>query len=74
MTDSEDGIVIADAKLRRELARKFPATWKRMQRRKKYLQEEIGIYPDDSVLLLSNVQARLMPCLLSPSHALVCRG
>ncbi len=71
MTDAEDGIALADEALRTELAKKFPECWKRIQKRKAFLEQELGIHPDESLLPLSNLQARLMPCLLSSEYALV---
>ena len=74
MTDAEDGIALADESLRREIAKKFPDCWNRIQKRKSFMEKELGIYPDESLLPLSNLQARLMPCLLSPDYALVGGG
>jgi hypothetical protein len=71
MTDAEDGIVLADEELRKDLEERFPECWKRIQKRKAFLEAELGIHPDESLLPLSNIQARVMPCLFSPEHALV---
>jgi hypothetical protein len=71
MTDAEDGIALADEALRNEIARKFPSCWTRIQNRRAFLEEQLGIHPDEALLPLSNLQARVMPCLLSPEYALV---
>jgi hypothetical protein len=73
MTDAEDGIALADEGLRSELAEQYPACWNRIRRRRAFLEKELGIHPDDSLLPLSNLQARLMPCLLSPLYAVSAR-
>jgi Xaa-Pro aminopeptidase len=73
MTDAEDGIALADEGLRRELAEGYPACWSRIRRRRALLERELGIHADDSLLPLSNLQARVMPCLLSPLYAVVAR-
>ncbi len=71
MTDAEDGIALADRALRNEIAREFPSCWTRIQNRRAFLEEQLGIHPDEALLPLSNLQARVMPCLLSPEYALV---
>jgi len=73
LTDAEDGIALADDALRREIADRYPACWSRIRRRRAVLEKEIGIHPDESLLPLSNLQARLMPCLLSPLYAVAAR-
>jgi hypothetical protein len=69
LTDAEDGVALADEALRREIADRYPACWSRIRRRRAMLEKELGIHPDESLLPLSNLQARLMPCLLSPLYA-----
>ncbi|MEE9308961.1 MAG: hypothetical protein V3V57_15690, partial [Spirochaetia bacterium] len=71
MTDAEDGIALADKALRNEIVREFPSCWTRIQNRRAFLEEQLGIHPDEALLPLSNLQARVMPCLLSPEYALV---
>jgi len=73
LTDAEDGLVLADDSLREEIAHRYPACWSRIRRRRAMLERELGIHPDESLLPLSNLQARLMPCLLSPLYAIVAR-
>lgn len=67
---SEDGVVIADAALREELERDYPAVWERMKKRREYLGEEIGLALPECVLPMSNSLGYFKPYLLS-KHAVV---
>jgi hypothetical protein len=60
-TNAEDGIVLADASLRATLAQKFPKMWQRMQARRQFMTEGLGLHLDESVLPLSNTPAWLPP-------------
>ena len=61
----EDGIILADEKLRTEWQRKFPSSWKRIVERRKFMIEKIGIKIKPEVLPLSNIPAYFAPYLLS---------
>jgi hypothetical protein len=63
-SNAEDGIALADDKLRAELAAKYPACSKRISARRKFMQEELGIKLHDSVLPLGNIPAWLPPFAL----------
>jgi len=67
----EDGIVLADELLRTELQQKFPETWKRIQARRKFMKDVIGINLKPEVLPLSNIPAYLPPYMLSPECILI---
>jgi hypothetical protein len=67
----EDGIALADEALRKEIAQKFPATWARIQARRKFMSEVIGIQLKPEVLPFSNIPAYLPPFVLSPGRVLV---
>ncbi len=67
---AEGGVAIADEALRRELAEKFPATWARMQRRRQYMTDILGIPLDESVLPMSDTVGYLRPLLLNRACAL----
>jgi hypothetical protein len=67
----EDGIALADEHLRSQLAEAFPETWRRIQARRKFMQEIIGISLKPEVLPFSNIPAYLCPFLLSPEQVLV---
>jgi hypothetical protein len=63
-TDAEDGVVLADSALRGELARRYPPMWARIQARREFMQGELGLRLDESVLPLSNIPAWLPPYAL----------
>lgn len=67
----EDGIAIADAALRTEIAQKYPECWARIQQRRQFMQEVIGIRLKPEVLPFSNIPAYLPPFVLSPEKVLV---
>lgn len=64
-SNMEDGIVLADEALRNEWAERFPASWKRIQLRRSFMINEIGINIKPEVLPLSNIAAYYTPYLLS---------
>jgi hypothetical protein len=66
----EDGIALADEALRAELAQKFPEMWQRIQARRKFMAEVIGIKLKPEVLPFSNIPAYLPPYMLSPGRVL----
>lgn len=66
----EDGIALADEALRAELAQKFPEMWQRIQARRKFMAEVIGINLKPEVLPFSNIPAYLPPYMLSPGRVL----
>jgi hypothetical protein len=67
--NAEDGVVLADDTLRAELKTRFPACWQRIQHRRQFMQNQIGITLDESVLPLSNIPAWLAPFALDLKHA-----
>lgn len=67
---AEDGVAIADEELQRELRNRYPETWRRMQLRKKYMKECLGITLKDEVLPLSDICGYLRPLLLNHECAL----
>jgi hypothetical protein len=72
--NAEDGIVLADAALRAELAKEYPAMWRRIVARRAFMRERLGIRLDDSVLPLSNTPGWLPPYALDLDTALVKNG
>ncbi len=66
----EDGIALADEGLRAEFAAKYPEAWGRIQARRKFLTEKIGIKLKPEVLPFSNIPAYLPPYFLSPKMAM----
>jgi hypothetical protein len=73
-TNIEDGIALADAALRATLARNDPDLWGRVQRRRTFMREALGIELHPDVLPLSNIPAYLPPFLLSPDRAMTLAG
>jgi len=67
----EDGIAIADEALRHEIAQQFPEMWQRIQARRTFMQDVIGISLKPEVLPFSNIPAYLPPYLLSGGRVLV---
>jgi Creatinase/Prolidase N-terminal domain len=67
----EDGIALADEALRTEIAQKFPGMWARIQARRTFMEQVIGIRLKPEVLPFSNIPAYLPPYMLSPEKALV---
>ncbi|MGO8676940.1 MAG: M24 family metallopeptidase [Limisphaerales bacterium] len=62
--NGEDGIVLADARLRGQLAQGFPELWKRVQARRAFMRDALGIDIDESVLPLGNIPGWLPPWAL----------
>jgi hypothetical protein len=73
-TNIEDGIALADATLRAELAAAHPDAWARIQARRRFMRESLGIELHDDVLPLSNLAAHLPPFVLRPDRAMTLAG
>ncbi len=73
-TNIEDGIALADATLRAELAAAYPDAWVRIQARRRFMRESLGIELHEDVLPLSNLAAHLPPFLLRPDRAMTLAG
>jgi hypothetical protein len=69
-TNIEDGIALADAELRDELASRYPGTWARIGARRAFMRDELGIDLHPDVLPFSNIPAYLPPFLLRPDRAM----
>jgi hypothetical protein len=69
-TNIEDGIALADDELRAELAARYPDAWRRIEARRAFMKEELGIELHADVLPLSNIPAHLPPFLLRPDHVM----
>ena len=69
-TNMEDGIAIADTDLREEFQVKHPEAWDRIQARKSFMRDEVGIRLKPEVLPFSNIPSYLPPYLLSPWRAM----
>jgi hypothetical protein len=69
-TNIEDGIALADEELRDEFAQKYPEAWGRIQARRRFMEDTLGIPLRPEVLPFSNIPAYLSPYLLSPRQAM----
>ena len=64
--NAEDGIALADEALRAEIATRHPACWKRIQARRRFMTDALGISLDTSVLPFSNTPAWFCPYAMNP--------
>ncbi|MCI0346236.1 MAG: hypothetical protein L0221_12460 [Chloroflexi bacterium] len=73
-TNIEDTIALADEALRSAFAAADPAAWKRVQERRHFMAEALGIELHPDVLPFSNIPAYLPPFLLRPDRAMSLAG
>jgi hypothetical protein len=71
--NAEDGIALADEALREEIAGRLPHMWRRIEARRTFMQQALGLEIDASVLPLSNTPGWLAPYSLAPSRMFVRR-
>lgn len=69
----EDTLAIADATLRTEVQAQFPAAWGRIQARRAFMRDQLGITLADEVLPLSTAPAYLPPFWLKSELVCVAR-
>ncbi len=69
-TNIEDGVALADGSLRAALATAYPEAWRRIQARRRFMAEALGIDLHPDVLPFSNLAAFLPPFLLRPDRAM----
>jgi hypothetical protein len=69
-TNIEDGIALADEALRGALAGRYPGAWARIQARRTFMRDALGIDLHPDVLPFSNIPAWLPPFLLRPDRAM----
>lgn len=69
-TNIEDGIALCDEPMRHEFENKYPDAWTRIQKRRHFVMETLGIRLKPETLLFSNIPVYLTPYLLSPTLAL----
>ncbi len=67
-TRMEDGVVLADAELRRSLRALYPACYDRCQKRRTFMTDVLGIDLPEEVLPLSNVPTIVAPFFLRPNQ------
>jgi hypothetical protein len=66
----EDGVALLDQRGRGEFAERYPDAWDRIEVRRAFMAEALGIKLKAEVLPFSNIPAYLPPFLLSPRHVL----
>ncbi len=69
-TNIEDGVALADESLRRDLAGAYPDAWSRIQARRRFMADALGIDLHPDVLPFSNLAGHLTPFLLRPDRAM----
>ena len=69
-TNIEDGIALADASLRDTFAAGYPEAWARIEARRRFMRDALGIDLHPDVLPFSNIPAVLPPFLLRPDRAM----
>jgi hypothetical protein len=69
-TNIEDGVALADAETRAQLAARYPAMWRRVGQRRAFMADVLGITLRPEVLPLSNLAGYLPPFWLSPQLAM----
>lgn len=69
--NAEDGVVLADAALRAALQAQYPAMWRRIEARRRFMIGALGFTLDPSVLPLGNTSGWLPPYVLELQAALV---
>ncbi len=69
-TNIEDGIALADQSLRAAFAADYPAAWARIQARRDFMANDLGIDLHPDVLPFSNIPAYLAPFLLRPDRVM----
>ena len=73
-TNIEDGVALADESLRAEFAAAYPDAWQRIQARRRFMTDTLGIDLHPDVLPFSNLAAHLPPFLLRPDRAMTLAG
>jgi len=73
-TNIEDGVALADGSLRRAFAAAYPAAWTRIQARRAFMADQLGIQLHPDVLPFSNIPAWLPPFLLRTERAMTVAG
>jgi Xaa-Pro aminopeptidase len=66
----EDTVVLGDGALRDELARDYPEVWQRIEARRAFMRDGLGLQPREEILPLSTMPGYLPPYWLDDS--LVC--
>jgi hypothetical protein len=69
-TNIEDTLALADEDLRAALQQQYPEAWARIERRRDFIRDVLGIRLKPEVLPFSNIPAYLPPFWLAPRRAM----
>ncbi|NKB52245.1 MAG: M24 family metallopeptidase [Rhizobiaceae bacterium] len=72
-TNVEDGIILLDGEGRSEFAQNYPQAMQRIERRRAFMEDALGIGLKPDCLPLSNIAGWLPPFWLSPDRAMTIR-
>ncbi len=67
---AEDGLIMADKSLRESFAKKYSENWNRIQKRRNFMINNLGIQISDDLLPLSDIQACFFPWMADMSRVL----
>ena len=70
----EDGLALADDGLRRTFAARYPEAWTRIEARRRFMADALGIELHPDVLPFSNIPAYLPPFLLRSDRVMTLAG
>ena len=73
-TRLEDTYALADSTLRAELRRDYPECWNRIEARRAFLANTLGLAMSEEVLPLANLAGWLAPFLLAPHRVMAMRS
>lgn len=68
--NNEDSVIIADEALQIELERLYPDVHARIEARRAFMRDEIGLHLKETILPTSNIPLCLMPFWLAPNKLL----
>ncbi len=69
-TNIEDGVALADGPLREAFATSYPEAWGRIEARRGFMRDALGIELHPDVLPFSNIPGYLPPFLLDPRRVM----
>ncbi len=70
----EDGLALADAKLRDAFKNKYPEAWKRIERRREVMTDVLGLELGDDILPFSDIQGMLFPWMADLKTVMAVEG
>ncbi|HRV24738.1 MAG TPA: hypothetical protein P5046_05910, partial [Sphaerochaeta sp.] len=70
----EDGLALADAKLRDAFKNKYPEAWKRIERRREVMTDVLGLELSDDILPFSDIQGMLFPWMADLKTVMAVEG